>query len=91
MIPFGLDLFLISTLIVLLQPAIREAIHDGMVYVRERSDWPLGVDVASALSNEIGKSLGALLISIVGLLMALGVDYLMMGLITFCLIIIWGH
>lgn len=90
-IVYGMDLVVISALIVFLQPAIREAIHDGTVYVRERQDWPLGVDVASALSNEIGKSLGAVLISVVGLLMALGVDWLMLGLIVFSLIIIWGH
>jgi hypothetical protein len=87
----GINLVVMSAFIVLLQPAIREAIHDGTVYVRERGDWPLGVDVASALSNEIGKSLGAALISVVGLLMAMGVSWLMVGLAAFSLIIIWGH
>lgn len=87
----GMTVWMLSALIVLLQPAIREAIHDGTVYVRERQDWPLGVDVASALSNEVGKSLGAVLIGVVGVLMALGSNWLMLGLIAFSLIIIWGH
>lgn len=67
----GFNPFYFTGLVVCMQPALRESIHESMIYVRERKNWELGVDVASAFLNEGGKAVGGLSIALFGFLLEL--------------------
>ena len=67
----GFNPFYFTVLVVCMQPALRESIHESMIYVRERKHWALGVDVASAFLNEGGKAVGGLSIALFGFLLEL--------------------
>lgn len=88
---FGINLLLICSIAVLLQYSIRESNNNGSSYIREKANWPLGVDVATAIANESGKGAGLLLIALIGVAMAISVDWLFAILALFSLAIIIYH
>ncbi len=67
----GFNPFYFTGLVICMQPALRESIHESMIYVRERKHWALGVDVASAFLNEGEKAVGGLSIALFGFLLEL--------------------
>lgn len=65
MIALGVNLWLFSFTTIMLLPVLREAIHNGTLYVRDRK-WEFGANLASLCANELGKAFGALFIFLFG-------------------------
>lgn len=89
MIAFGPSLALFFVLILTQVPVVREGVISGMVYVRVRSDWPLGSDVASGIMNETAKIFGALIVSALAILIGLHMSWFLFSLIVIVLLILW--
>lgn len=90
MLVFGESLAAFFLLILAQVPAVREGVISGMVYVRMRTDWPLGSDVASAIMNEAAKIFGALIICVLALSIGWGMPIFIMANIVIVLVILWA-
>lgn len=87
----GINILFLCAIAVLLQHAIRENSNNGVSYIREKGNWPLGVDVATILANEAGRGVGILLIGLISVAMAMNGDWLFAILALFSLAIIIYH
>lgn len=90
MMIYGASLVPFFLLILAQVPAVREGVISGMVYVRIRTDWPLGSDVASAVMNEAAKIFGAIIISALSIVIGYSMSWLMVCMIAIILIILWA-
>lgn len=90
MVILGTHLALLSITTILLLPVLREAIHNGTLYIRGQT-WEFGPNLASLLANETGKAIGALLIFLFGYLSSIDDQWMAGFLLVLILVSIRSH
>jgi hypothetical protein len=71
----GISLVWFSAMAILMLPMVRESVHAGIFYVRDKEGWALGTNIASFYANEMGKGFGALSIFFLGYFSSIGSQY----------------